>query len=446
MVSSASKQAAPFAVGIDAGSVSVNCVVLDADGRILHEEPYRRHFGRPAASVLAALEAVQERFGRSAIASVTFTGSNGQAVAARLGVPWEPETVAQILGAAHVAPGVRTIIAIGGQDASLFALDWQGERWRLEHFAMNGPCASGTGSFIDQQAERLADAFVASSAQGDQGRLEELLASFIREGLSSEAPAPVACRCTVFTKSDMIHLQNKGEPLANIIAGLHEGNAANYLSTIVGTRRLESPVVFLGGVASNPLQVRAFRRRHPDLAVPPHHTSLGAVGAALVSQRAGRAVVPDFSRLRDGLDHGVEEVPRTAPLRAGPAQPEASGGALPAADAAALAGGAWLGVDIGSTTTKFALVDAMGRILAKRYVPTRGRPIEVARDLVAGLRADLGGEVRLLGLATTGSGRQVVGDFLAADLVIDEITAHARGAIAADPDVDTIFEIGGQDA
>ncbi len=85
-------------------------------------------------------------------------------------------------------------------------------------------------------------------------------------------------------------------------------------------------------------------------------------------------------------------------------------------------------------------------MLAKRYVPTRGRPIEVARDLVAGLCADLGGGVRLLGLATTGSGRQVVGDFLAADLVIDEITAHARGAIAADPAVDTIFEIGGQDA
>ena len=439
--------ASPFAVGLDAGSVSVNCVVLDAAGRIVHEEPYRRHFGRPAAAALAALEAVRDKFGPAAIASVTFTGSNGQALAARLGVPWEPETVAQILGAVHVAPGVRTIIAIGGQDAALFALDWEGERWRLEHFAMNGPCASGTGSFIDQQAERLTAAFAASSAQGDQGQLEALLAAFIREGLASEAPAPVACRCTVFTKSDMIHLQNKGEPLANIIAGLHEGNAANFLSTIVGTRRLESPVIFLGGVASNPLQVRAFRRRYPDLAVPPHHTSLGAVGAALASQRAGRTAALDISRLgeRAGSRRRSGAAHRPAAGRAGAAgrRPTAQ---LPAADAAALADGAWLGIDIGSTTTKFALVDTGGRLLAKRYVPTRGRPIEVARDLVAGLCADLGGGVRLLGLATTGSGRQVVGDFLAADLVIDEITAHARGAIAADPEVDTIFEIGGQDA
>jgi predicted CoA-substrate-specific enzyme activase len=435
---------AGLCVGLDAGSVSVNCVVLDASGRILHEEPYRRHFGRPAQAAGVALAAVQAAFGGGAIASVTFTGSSGQALAARLGAPWEPETVAQILGAAHVAPGVRTIIAIGGQDAALFVLAWEGARWRLEHFAMNGPCASGTGSFIDQQAERLAASFSASAARGDQGQLEEVLAAFIREGLSSEAPAPVACRCTVFTKSDMIHLQNKGEPLANIIAGLHEGNAANYLSTIVGTRRLETPAIFLGGMASNPLQVRAFTRRYPDLAVPPHHTSLGAVGAALASQREGRVVAIEVSRLTDGPGQGAEAVPRTAPLRAGPARPPDAAPPL-VAEAAALAGGAWLGIDIGSTTTKFALVDDAGRMLAKRYVPTRGRPIEVARDLVAGLCAELGG-VRLLGLATTGSGRQVVGDFLAADLVIDEITAHARGAIAADPEVDTIFEIGGQDA
>ncbi len=446
MASHATHHPSPFAVGLDAGSVSVNCVVLDANGRIVHEQPYRRHFGRPADAISAALEAVYAEFPAVMIASVTFTGSHGQPLAVRLGVPWEPETVAQILGAAHVAPGVRTIIAVGGQDAALFALAWEGALWRLEHFAMNGPCASGTGSFIDQQAERLATAFAASSAQADQRQLESLLGAFIREGLSSDAPAPVACRCTVFTKSDMIHLQNKGEPLANIIAGLHEGNAANYLSTIVGTRRLESPVLFIGGVASNPLQVRAFRRRHPDLAVPPHHTSLGAVGAALASQRAGRTDELDAARLRGWRDSSAATVPRTSPLRRGPARPDAAVDRAPAADMHARDGGAWLGIDIGSTTTKFALVDSAGRMLAKRYVPTRGRPVEVARELVAGLCSELGGGALLLGLATTGSGRQVVGDFLGADLIIDEITAHARGAIEADPEVDTIFEIGGQDA
>ena len=142
-------------------------------------------------------------------------------------------------------------------------------------------------------------------------------------------------------------------------------------------------------MASNPLQVRAFRRRHPDLAVPPHHASLGAVGAALASQRAGRAVALDVSRLGNGWESAVEAVPRTAPLRAGSPRPEAPGDPTLAADAAALAAGAWLGIDIGSTTTKFALVDTAGQLRAKRYVATRGRPIEVARDLVAGLCAEL---------------------------------------------------------
>ena len=137
---------------------------------------------------------------------------------------------------------------------------------------------------------------------------------------------------------------------------------------------------------------------------------------------------------------------RTTPLALALTRFEPSEGVLPAVAPGALDRGAWLGVDIGSTTTKFALLDPEGRILAKRYVPTRGRPIEVARGLVAGLREEVGGAVRLLGVATTGSGRQVVGDFLDADLVIDEITAHARGAVEADAAVDTIFEIGGQDA
>jgi predicted CoA-substrate-specific enzyme activase len=444
MARSATPANGALTAGVDAGSVSVNCVVIDAAGCIVHEEPYRRHFGRPARAVDQSLRAVMARFGREAVVSVAFTGSHGRALAASLVAPWEPETVAQITGVAHVVPGVRTILAVGGQDAALFTLAWQGSAWRLEHFAMNGPCASGTGSFIDQQAERLAQGPGAAAAQADQRRLEEVLEAFIREGLASTSPAPVACRCTVFTKSDMIHLQNKGEPLANIVAGLHEGNAANFVSSVVGTRSLAPPIVFIGGVASNPLQVRAFRRRYPELVVPAHHASLGALGAALIALRAGRACAVDLSRL--GADGGNgDDLTRAGPLRLELTRFVPSGELAPPG-AAALAAGAWLGIDIGSTTTKFALVDTAGRMLAKRYVPTRGKPIEVSRSLIAGLRELLGGDTRLLGVATTGSGRHVVGDFLAADLVIDEITAHARGAIESDPEADTIFEIGGQDA
>ena len=187
---------APLAVGVDAGSVSVNCAVLDAGGADRARgalPPALRPAGRGGARGAAAVFA---RFGAAAVASVTFTGSHGEPVAARLGAPWEPETIAQILGAAHVAPGARTVLAVGGQDAALFALAWEGGAWRLERFAMNGPCASGTGSFIDQQAERLAAALAAPALPSDQGRLEALLEAFVREGLGAAPPrrSPAAAR------------------------------------------------------------------------------------------------------------------------------------------------------------------------------------------------------------------------------------------------------------
>ncbi len=128
---------------------------------------------------------------------------------------------------------------------------------------MNGPCASGTGSFIDQQAERLAQSIYGPDFSMGQEKLQKTLEDFIELGLKSTYPAPVACRCTVFTKSDMIHLQNKGESLANIIAGLHFGNAANYISTIIANRELSDPIIFIGGMASNRLQVKAFEHYYP---------------------------------------------------------------------------------------------------------------------------------------------------------------------------------------
>jgi predicted CoA-substrate-specific enzyme activase len=106
----------------------------------------------------------------------------------------------------------------------------------------------------------------------------------------------------------------------------------------------------------------------------------------------------------------------------------------------------FLGIDIGSTSTKYAMVDTLGQIVHKRYIPTRGKPVEAVQALLEHLRAHTGPGIEIQGVATTGSGRIVVGDFLKADLVIDEITAHARGAVAIDPAVDTIFEIGGQDS
>ncbi|QLA16344.1 acyl-CoA dehydratase activase [Desulfolutivibrio sulfoxidireducens] len=436
-----------YDIGVDVGAVSVNCAVLDADGQVVHETPYTRHFGRASDETRQVLASVLSRFEASSVRSVSFTGSRGERLAETLGAPFEVETIAQTTAVAHLVPGVRSIIAMGGQDAALFQIAYDAAgNWSMESFAMNGPCASGTGSFIDQQAERLALAMYGGAFDMDQEKLDRVLADFVALGLTSTYPAHVACRCTVFTKSDMIHLQNKGETLPNIIAGLHHGTAANFVSTMLAGRALAEPVVLIGGPAGNELLAAAFRRYFPSLAVPPRHASMGAIGAALCSRLAGRKNAVDTVLLqtsRGVADEAFKRAPRLVltrtvfdPDNSPPPPPEAANGPIPA----------WLGVDIGSTSTKYALVDASGRLLHKKYVPTRGKPIEVVRELLSDLTTALGGRFTLMGVATTGSGRNVAGDFLDADLIIDEITAHARGAVAIDPEIDTIFEIGGQDS
>ncbi|MFW5731319.1 MAG: acyl-CoA dehydratase activase, partial [Desulfonatronovibrionaceae bacterium] len=436
-----------YDIGIDIGSVSINCAVLGEKNRIVHETPYRRHFGLTIEETRAVLTEVFERFSPKQVRSVSFTGSRGQTISTMLDAPFEVETIAQVLGVTAMVPGVRTIFAIGGQDAALFQLDYSPDnQWYLEAFNLNSPCASGTGSFIDQQAERLAFAMYGSDFEMDQNKLQKVLEDFIQLGLESSFPAPVACRCTVFTKSDMIHLQNKGETLSNIIAGLHHGTAANFLSTIVSNRILNPPIAFIGGMASNSLQVQAFQEHFPDLVVPEHHTSLGAMGAALQARQKNLTNSIDLSRLDQAQASSSHAFPRAARLELVHSSFDPDNHLEPIQSRGEEKIPAYLGMDIGSTSTKYCLMDDNRRIIHKKYVATKGKPIEVAQELINHLEQEMSGIVDLRAVATTGSGRNVVGDFMDADLIIDEITAHARGAVAVDPGIETIFEIGGQDS
>ncbi len=440
-----------FYVGIDAGSVSLNCIVINQKQEIIYELPYQRHLGRVEEGLLALLQGLYGKFGEDRISSISFTGSHGKNFSEKLGTFYEFETISQVLGAVFIKPDVRTIISMGGQDTALLQINHfdggdqqDGAGWELEYFNTNGPCASGTGSFIDQQAQRLATSIYAGKTDISQDRIDGILSDFIELGLKSQSPASVACRCTVFTKSDMIHLQNKGEKLEDIIYGLNVGNARNYMSTIVSNRELEDPIVFIGGLSMNALQVKAFRDYFPSLVVPPYNTSLGALGVALQAMESveeGRVDLNILKTAGDDRNLSVPIAPRlelkqtvfqeTSRIKKRSSQNKIS---------------VYLGIDIGSTTTKYALINENRKIVHKNYVPTQGKPIETTQILLKSLRDDIGKTIEIVGLATTGSGRNVVGDFLNADLIIDEITAHAKGAVEIDPDVDTIFEIGGQDS
>jgi len=428
--------------GIDAGSVSINGIVINEKKQIVYEASYTRHLGKVETHVAKLIRALQTRFGPENIASISFTGNHGKKLSERLRTLYEFEIISQLLGAIHIQPDVRTVISMGGQDTAIAQIQHDRNGWELEYFNTNGPCASGTGSFIDQQAERLATGMYVRQKPTKEGDIDRILSDFISLGQKSQKPASVACRCTVFTKSDMIHLQNKGERLEDIIYGLHIGNARNYLGTMVSGRTLSEPILFIGGLSLNALQVKALKAFFPSLTVPPHSSSLGALGVALQALSLGREDPVDPEKvLIQG--HGLS-VPVGAKLvlrkTLCPQNNETPWRPLGKRSRC------YLGVDVGSTTTKYALVSEKREIIHKRYVPTQGRPVESTQALLTHLKEQLGGQGVIMGVATTGSGRNVVGDFLNADLIIDEITAHAKGAVEIDPEVDTIFEIGGQDS
>ncbi|MFZ7112819.1 MAG: acyl-CoA dehydratase activase [Desulfatiglandales bacterium] len=435
-----------YYAGIDAGSVSLNCVVINLEGKVLFESPYMRHMGKVEEEIEALLRELYQKFGRDQLKAVAFTGNHGKQVCDRLGGYYEFETISQVLGSLSIKPDVKSIISMGGQDTALFQInhDHESGTWELEFFNTNGPCASGTGSFIDQQAQRLATSIYEKETRISQDQIDGVLTDFISLGLQSEKPASVACRCTVFTKSDMIHLQNKGERLEDIIYGLHVGNARNYMSTIVSNRILKEPILFIGGLSLNELQVRAFRGYFPGLVVPEMNTSVGALGVALHALESGVKNTLDPDQRPLSLQGDSDTLPRAPKLKLKetpfPEDNEIKKRFMPRKTPA------YLGIDVGSTTTKYALINEDREIIHKSYVHTQGKPIEVTQRLLKNILEDIGDKIEIRGTATTGSGRNVVGDFLNADLIIDEITAHARGAVEIDATIDTIFEIGGQDS
>ena len=442
--------------GLDAGSVSVKLVVLDGNGKKLWDR-YEKHKGRPLETVLSFLNEISQKFftgGASGDFSLKITGGAGRLAAQVLGLAPLNEVVAQATATLKLHPEVRSIIELGGEDSKLILLNDGG----IEDFSMNSVCAAGTGSFLDQQAERL------------HLTIEE----FSRLGLKTAKPPRIAGRCSVFAKSDMIHLQQIATPVEDIVAGLCFAVARNFRGSIMRGRMLRGPVSFQGGVAANQAMVRAFKEvlRIEDLLVPEDFCLMGAWGAALKAlEEKGKdknktgspaeGEVSVFRRLADFLEKEKKETGGHKPL-IGPGDDFSERHQLlknlspsawlpPPPVAGGLGEGckktrAWLGIDIGSISTNLAVIDGSGRLLARRYLMTAGRPIEAVREGFLNIAAQLGSDVEIAGVGTTGSGRYMIADFVGADVVKNEITAQATAAAFIEPEVDTIFEIGGQDS
>ncbi|UCH33264.1 MAG: CoA activase [Armatimonadota bacterium] len=425
-------------LGIDLGSVSVKAVLIDdKDGIVEHH--YIRHRGQPVRATRGVLADMLERFPAERIRRVAVTGAGGKLLAELLDAYCVNEVVAQAAAAAVLHPDARTIIEIGGEDSKLvFLQPGDDGKPAIADFAMNTICAAGTGSFLDQQAHRLGLS------------IEE----FGELALRSEHPPRLAGRCSVFAKSDMIHLQQKATPSHDIVAGLSFAMARNFKSTVSSARTLDPPVYFHGGVAANPGIVRAFHDvlelSDDELRVPEHFAVMGAIGAVHAARGDGAPAngFAGFARM-DTFLAGEGERPQTAALD--PLRPALDMVRYEQAEMAPAPGPgeripAYLGVDVGSISTNLVVLDTNKRVIAKRYLMTAGAPIEAVRRGLREIGAEVGDRVEIRGVCTTGSGRYLTGDFVGADIVKNEITAQARGAIEIDPRVDTIFEIGGQDS
>ncbi len=424
-------------IGIDAGSVAVKGVLLDGGFGVLHEA-YLRNHGQPLERTREVLEELLGRLDdRRSLLGVAVTGAGAKLIAELLDLPLVNEVVAQATATGRLYPAVRTVIEIGGEDSKLILIepDEKTGGTRIRDFAMNALCAAGTGSFLDQQASRLG-----IDIEGQWGEM----------ALKSAHPPRIAGRCSVFAKSDMIHLQQEGAPDYDIVAGLCFAMARNFKAVIGKGKDFYPTISFQGGVAANAGMVRAFndvlKLKDGELIIPQHHASMGAIGAVMATAErdefrpfAGLKPLEDYIATKQSQPHKCHKplVDDKYPLTI---EPDLSG--LKAGQKV----DAFLGVDIGSISTNVVAIDIDGRVLSRRYLMTAGRPLIAATEGLYEVGREVADKVNVCGVGTTGSGRYLIGDFIGADVVKNEITAHATAAAFVDPKVDTIFEIGGQDS
>jgi predicted CoA-substrate-specific enzyme activase len=431
-----------FNMGIDVGSTSSDIVVLDSAGKSILCD-YQRTKGKPIETVRLQLDKVFRRINPSEITLAVATGSTGRFLVKLLDIPFINEVLAQAAAICHLYPQLQqaTIIEMGGQDSKLIFLSTEQGRARVRDFTLNTVCAAGTGSFLDQQAQRLG-----VDIEGEFGRL----------ALQSRTVPRMAGRCSVFAKTDMIHLQQQATPNCDIIAGLCLALARNLKGDLGCGREFIKPIIFTGGVAANIGVVRAlenvFELAQGELVVPQEHFFTGAIGAVLIAkEKIGRGTNGQITL--DKIDNYLAQ--RGSALKDAPRRMHLGRPSLPypkspvyehLLSTATEPIEAYLGVDVGSISTKATVIDNQNRLLAKHYMMTAGKPLEAVRQTLDIIGKKVSGKVNICGAATTGSGRYLTGDFIGADVVINEITAQAKGAAIVNPMVDTIFEIGGQDS
>ena len=410
-------------MGVDIGSVNVKLALIGRHGVVRLDE--EKITSSPKAAVVSLIARLGEQFPLQDVSTAAASGSGRSLIPRELNWAEYGSPLAIASGLLHYHPEAKTIIQIGGHTSFVIALeDGLKKPWKV---VSNPLCAAGTGRFLEQQAYRLGIS------------LEDLS----RIALESEGGAPrIAARCSVFAKTDLIHLQQKGVPLSAMLYALCGSISRMVVSLQKGV--FEEPIYFVGGVASNSAVVRSLievvsaRNGHPaNITVPENCYYTEAIGASFLAMESGRKSRVTILPKDEAKQFHFETPPlkRSASRDSHWAPPKIDGPFV-----------GYLGVDVGSTSTKAAIIDETGKnVLAKSYLMTAGRPVEAVKQVFQNLFKDVGDNAIIAGAGVTGSGRYLIGRLIDADLIKNEITAQTRAAAELDPEAD-IIEIGGQDS
>jgi predicted CoA-substrate-specific enzyme activase len=412
-------QTRSLGICIGASTLSMVSVKKDTEGGIAVEDAFLKvHHGNPQQLFESAIAAMPlHEYDKVAV-----TGRKFRHLVNLTSIP-EPKAVEEaFLHTNGHGQHVQAIVSAGSETFMLYHLGRDG---RISSVHAGNKCASGTGEFFLQQINRI------GIGLEDAVRLAR-----------SEEPYKVSGRCSVFCKSDCTHATNKGVPKERVTAGLCLMMAGKILELV---KKVSSEhVMVIGGCALNSVMIDHLRKDVPDVVIPDEAPYFEALGCALWALKNDTAPVPEIDALfktdRDTFFH-------LPPLREAEAMVDfksAPRGQAQAGDRCIL------GLDVGSTTTKAVLVRMDDdRILASDYLRTNGDPVGASRSCYRSLLTQLGelaDRISIAGLGVTGSGRQIAGFHAMTDGIINEIIAHATGAVYFDKEVDTIFEIGGQDA
>jgi predicted CoA-substrate-specific enzyme activase len=433
-------------LGIDIGSVTVSLVQTTSEGRIL-KTAYLFHKGQ----IRECLRTSGKDFDLTTVRRFAVCASS--LFNPRITESVNPQ-VAVISAARNLCSEARSILVVGAEKFMLIRFDAEAN---FESVRSNSSCAAGTGSFLDQQALRL-----------NLPGIGELCETALR----NKGPIPdIASRCSVFAKTDLIHAQQRGYSIEAICDSLCKGLAVNIADTLFNQDLPLFPIIMAGGVSQNRVVIRYLEELlRTRILVHEYSHCFGAIGACLSAIRENRAgggsVITSLDEVLLPEDTGKTyfHPPLSLTLSAYPDFISKEPGNFKPTVSSHTAGvqvdlyripqkgpelETLLGIDIGSTSTKAVLTGPDGVPVAGFYTGTAGKPVEAIQAIFEAIdNLAKRHEIRVIirGAGTTGSGRKFIGRIIHADLIVDEITAHARAAFELDPETDTIIEIGGQDS